>query len=128
MTVTAFATNTETGLAGAAADLLAKDATFDDATINNENAQILTWTYMLVKVIRARQGEAVGSGVGSAVDRVFGFVGPHSRHAFMVLTSMIDELYNEFFVAFNSVDAVADDPWGSNLGTVGTGPVGGPIE
>lgn len=136
MTITAFQTNTETALAGAAADLLVKDATFDDSTMQNENAQILVWLYMLVKVIRVRQRNAIvytdqmvdaATIVSSKRDRIFRYVGEHTHFAMMQLCAMIQPVYNELYAAFNANDTQADDPWGTNLGTNGTGPVGGPI-
>lgn len=134
MTITAFATNTETGLAGAAADLLAKDAHFDDSTMQNENAQILVWLYMLVKVIRVRQRNAIvytdqavdaGTIDSTKRDRIFRYVGEHTHLAMMQLCAMIQPVYNELYAAFNSNDTQADDPWGTALGT--NGPIGGPL-
>lgn len=128
MTITAFQTATETALAGAAADLLTFDATFDDSTAQNENAQILVWLYMLVKVIRARQRHAVTTQtIASKKDRIFAYVGEHTSYAMMQLCAMIQPVYNELYAVFNSNDTQADDPWGTNLGTNGSGPVGGPL-
>lgn len=137
MAVTAFQTNSETKLAAMAANLLAKDATFDDSTAQNENAQILVWLYQLVKVIRVRQRAAIvntdqmvdaGTIVSSKRDRIFRYVGEHTHFAMMQLCAMIQPVYNELYAAFNNVDNPAtDSPFGTNLGDNGTGPVGGPL-
>lgn len=136
MTITAFQTNSETPLAAMAGDLLAKDATFDDSTQQNENAQILVWLWQLVKVIRARQRHAIviseqsvaaGTNPASKGDRIFKYVGEHTHFATMHLCAMIVPVYVELYAAFNSVDESADSPFGTNLGDNGTGPVGGPI-
>lgn len=128
MAITAFQTNTETKLAQMAADLLALTATFDDGTAQNENAQILTWFYQLVKVIRVRQRHAVTTNTGTAKDRIGDLVGGHTAQVLMYLASEIDEVYNEMFTLFNSVDDPTNDsPFGTNLGDNGTGPVGGPL-
>jgi len=134
MTITVFQTNSEVLLGQMAADLLAKTATFDDATDTNENAQILTVMWALVKVIKARQHAAphVASDVavgGVGRDRLFELVGGHAANAFAALVNQIDEVYNEFYALFNSVDQNLtnddDEIWGTALGT--RGPIGGPI-
>jgi hypothetical protein len=133
MTITAFQTNSETNLANMAADLLAFFGTdLDGATDSNENAQILTVMWALVKVIKARQHAAphVAADAGKlGRDRLFELIGGHTANAFMALVNQIDEVYNEFYVAFNSVDQNLtnddDEIWGTALGT--RGPVGGPI-
>jgi len=127
MAITAFQTNTETGLAAAAADLLAAGATFDDAAANQENAQLLVWVWMLVKAIRTRQNGTPASGTGTAKDRVFELVGGHSAAAMLPLMTMIEDVYAEFLALFNDVDAAGDDPWGTNILTNGTGPENGPV-
>ncbi len=128
MTVTAFQTNTETKLAQMAADLLALTATFDDAASDNENAQLLTVFYALMTAIRARQRHAVTTGTGTKRDRIFEMAGAHTQFAIMHLASMHEEIYNELYALFNSVDDPANDSiWGTNLLTNGTGPVNGPV-
>lgn len=137
MAVTVFQTNSETKLANMAADLLAKDATFDDSTAQNENAQILTWLWQFVKVIRVRQRHAIvntdqsvaaGSIPLSKADRVFRNAGEHTHYVMMQLASMIVPVYAEMYALFNSNDdSASDSPFGTNLGDNGTGPVGGPV-
>jgi hypothetical protein len=127
MAITAFQTNAETKLAGIAADLLAKTATYDDSAADNENAQLLVWAYQLIKVLRVRQMHAPTSGTATAADRAFKLIGPHTERAFLVLASMIKPIYSEFVTAFNGVDDPTDSPFGANLGDQGTGPVDGPV-
>lgn len=136
MAITAFQTASETPLAAMAADLLAFDATFDDSTAQNENAQILVWLWQLVKVIRVRQRHAIvntdqmvesAAIASSKRDRIFRHVGEHTHFAMMQLCSMIYPVYNELYAKFNSVDDPLDSPFGTNLGDNGTGPVGGPL-
>ena len=123
MAVLAFA-DCEAGLDNMQGDLLAKTATMDDTDLLKEDTQLLTWVYALVKAIRARQREA---GV-IARDRAFGlYIGGHTERALLPLLTMIEPVYQEFLAAFNAVDDVADDPWGTNTLTVGTGPFGGPV-
>jgi len=133
MAVTAFQTNSETNLANMAADLLAYFGTdMDSATDTNENAQILTVLWALVKVIKARQHAAPHVAVDTATlgrDRLLELVGGHTAKALTSLITEIDEVYNEFYKIFNSVDQNLtnddDEIWGAALGT--RGPVGGPI-
>lgn len=127
MTITAFQTNSENGLAAMAGDLLAKDATWDDSTASNENAQILVLLYQLVRAIKVRQVAAPTTNSGNARDRVFEVVGGHTAAAMMRLFTDIDPIFNELYTMFNSVDDAADSIFGTNLGDNGTGPVGGPI-
>lgn len=130
MTVTAFQTNSETKLAQMAADLLAFDATFDDSTNQNENAQILVWLWQFVKVVRVRQRHALTAFTtpASKKDRAFEYVGQHTHFAMMQLCAMIQPVYNELYAIFNSNDdSASDSPFGTNLGDNGTGPVGGPL-
>jgi len=124
MAVLAFATNTETGLDAMQGDMLALTATMDDTDLLKEDTQLMTWVWALVKALRARQREA-----GTIVrDRLFGlYIGGHTERALLPLFTMIEPVYQEFLVAFNAVDDVADDPWGVNTLTVGTGPFGGPV-
>lgn len=130
MAVTAFQTNTETNLANMAADLLAYlGTTLDDSTAGNENAQILTVMWALVKVFKARQHAAPTTNSGTARDRLLELVGGVSAKAWGEVLINIDAIYNEFYVLFNSVDQNLtnddDEIWGTALGT--RGPVGGPI-
>lgn len=129
MAITVFQTNTETLLAQMAADLLAANATADDGTAQNENAQFLVVLWALVKFIKARQHAAPTTGSGFARDRVLELVGGITHAAMLRLVNDIDAVYNEMYVLFNSVDQNltddTDEIWGASLGT--RGPVAGPI-
>jgi len=129
MAITVFQAAAENILANMAADLLAKDATFDDSTASNENAQILTVLWALVKVIKARQHAAPTTNVAAARDRLLELVGGHTSKALISLVTEIDEVYNEMYTLFNSVDQNLtnddDEIWGNALGT--RGPINGPI-
>ena len=127
MAVTAFQTNTETGLANAAADLVARDTDHDANAAAHENSQLLVWVWMLVKALRARQKATAGSGTVLGKDRLFELLGGHTVAALLPLMTMIEDVYQEFFVYFNETDTQADDPWGTNILTHGTGPENGPV-
>ena len=127
MAVTVFNATANAGLNAMTGDLLAKDATFDDAAENNENAQMLALFYAFLKGVRARQRRAQTSNTGTRRDRLGEIVGAHTSQVFMYIASMHEELYNEFFAAFNGVDDVADAVYGANLGDQGTGTAGGPV-
>ncbi len=142
MVATAFQTNTETGLAAMAADLLAAHSEFDDSDdpATNENVQMLVLAWAMVKGIRSRQHAAATAFTHAEVfavngvpttpnpnaDRIFEILGGHSMAAFLPLMTMIDDVYNEFLTVFG-VDDVGDDLWGTNLVTNGSGPQLGPL-
>lgn len=122
MAVTDFAAGIEAGLNNIQGDFLAKNAALDDDAGEQENNQLLTLLYVVVKAIRARQRSS------NARDRVLAtYVGGHSERAFLPLFAMIEPVYQEFLAAADAEDTAGDDPWDTNYLTKGTGPQSGPV-
>ena len=124
MAIVGFVANSETGLDLIQGDLLAKAAadfaaglradSLDDDDACKEDNNILALAYVLVKVLRARQINALGL----PRDRVFGhWIGGATQYAFYRLIEMIEPVYAEFYAAANGVDDVADDPFDAGYGT-----------
>jgi hypothetical protein len=140
MAIVNFVANSEVGLDRIQDDFLAKaDAdvaaglrtdTLDDDDATKEDNMVLALAYELVKVLRARQINALANDR----DRVFGrWVGGEAQYAFYRLIEMIEPVYAEFYAAANGVDDVADDPFAAGYGTNDvtatppTAPAGGPV-